>query len=80
MEIFDVEKMEGENLKIGEIIGGVMIVIFKEIMRRINIKKDIGKVFLELGEVKEMQSGEKIEEKWKRIEGKMLKRRKRKER
>ncbi|APY15247.1 ATP-binding cassette domain-containing protein [Brucella sp. 10RB9214] len=75
LALFAVATMAGAHFTLGALIGGVLIVLFPELLRRLNLPQDIGNVFFALGAVQALSSGETIAETWTRLAGKLFPRR-----
>ncbi|MBB3289064.1 MULTISPECIES: ATP-binding cassette domain-containing protein [unclassified Rhizobium] len=75
LALFAVATMVGAHLTLGTIIGGAMITLFPELLRRLNLPQDIGNIFFALGAVQALSTGEAIAQTWTRLFGKLLPRR-----
>lgn len=67
LALFAVATMVGAHFTLGAIIGGVLITLFPELLRRLNLPQDVGNVFFALGAVQALSSGETIAETWSRL-------------
>lgn len=74
--LFAVATMAGAHFPQGAIIGGVLITLFPELLRRLNLPQDVGSVFFALGAVQALSTGETIGETWARLFRKVVPRRK----
>ncbi|CUW45699.1 branched-chain amino acid ABC transporter ATP-binding protein [Brucella vulpis] len=72
LALFAVATMAGAHFTLDALIGGVLIVLFPELLRRLNLPQDIGNVFFALGAVQALSSGETIAESWTRLAGKLF--------
>ncbi|HWU61900.1 MAG TPA: ATP-binding cassette domain-containing protein, partial [Ensifer sp.] len=75
LALFAVATMVGAHLTLGTIIGGAMITLFPELLRRLNLPQDIGNIFFALGAVQALSTGEAIAETWARLFRKLRPRR-----
>jgi branched-chain amino acid transport system permease protein len=75
LALFAVSTMVGAHFTLGAIIGGMLISLFPELLRRLNLPQDIGNVFFALGAVQALSAGETISEAWMRLGRKILPRR-----
>ena len=67
LALFAVSTMVGSHFTLGAIIGGLLIALFPELLRRLNLPQDIGNVFFAIGAVQALSTGETIAETWMRI-------------
>jgi branched-chain amino acid transport system permease protein len=67
LALFAVATMVGAHFTLGAIIGGVLITLFPELLRRLNLPQDVGNVFFALGAVQALSTGETIAETWGRL-------------
>jgi branched-chain amino acid transport system permease protein len=67
LALFAVATMVGAHFTLGAIIGGILITLFPELLRRLNLPQDVGNVFFALGAVQALSSGETIAETWARL-------------
>ncbi len=74
LALFAVATMTGAHFTMGAIIGGILIVLFPELLRRINLPQDVGNVFFALGAVQALSTGETIAETWARLGRKLFSR------
>lgn len=74
--LFAVATMAGAHFPQGAIIGGVLITLFPELLRRLNLPQDVGSVFFALGAVQALSTGETIGETWARLFRKAVPKRK----
>jgi len=71
LALFAVATMAGAHFTLGAIAGGMMIVLFPELLRRLNLPQDVGNVFFALGAVQALSTGETIAETWMRLARKL---------
>lgn len=71
LALFAVSTMVGSYLTLGAIIGGVLITLFPELLRRLNLPQDIGNIFFALGAVQALSTGEAIAQTWIRLARKL---------
>jgi branched-chain amino acid transport system permease protein len=71
--LFAVSTMVGAHFALGAIIGGLLITLFPELLRRLGLPQDIGNVVFALGAVQALSTGETIAETWIRL-GRKLRR------
>jgi branched-chain amino acid transport system permease protein len=62
LALFAVATMVGAHFTLGAIIGGILITLFPELLRRLNLPQDVGNVFFALGAVQALSTGETIAE------------------
>jgi len=67
LALFAVATMAGAHFALGAIAGGMMIVLFPELLRRLNLPQDVGNVFFALGAVQALSTGETVAETWMRL-------------
>jgi len=67
LALFAVSTMVGSHFTLGATIGGLLIALFPELLRRLNLPQDIGNVFFALGAVQALSTGETIAETWMRL-------------
>jgi branched-chain amino acid transport system permease protein len=67
LALFAVATMVGAHFTLGAIIGGILITLFPELLRRLNLPQDVGNVFFALGAVQALSTGETIAETWARL-------------
>jgi branched-chain amino acid transport system permease protein len=60
--LFAVAAMTGAHYVHGSIAGGVLITLFPELLRRLNLPQDLGAVFFALGAVQALSTGETMAE------------------
>lgn len=72
LALFAVSTMVGAHFTLGAIIGGILITLFPELLRRLNLPQDVGNVFFALGAVQALSTGETISETWARLGRKWL--------
>ena len=72
LSLFAVATMVGAHFTLGAVIGGMLITLFPELLRRLNLPQDVGNVFFAIGAVHALSSGETISETWARLAGKLL--------
>ncbi|NTF45341.1 ABC transporter permease subunit [Rhizobium rhizogenes] len=75
LSLFAVATMVGAHFTLGAVIGGILITLFPELLRRLNLPQDVGNVFFAVGAVHALSSGETISETWARLARKLLPRR-----
>ncbi|WP_421594097.1 ABC transporter permease subunit [Shinella sp. M27] len=71
LALFAVATMAGAHFALGAIAGGMMIVLFPELLRRLNLPQDVGNVFFALGAVQALSTSETIAETWMRLARKL---------
>ncbi len=71
LALFAVATMAGAQFTQGAIIGGILITLFPELLRRLNLPQDVGAVFFALGAVQALSTGETIGETWARLARKL---------
>ncbi|MCJ8055700.1 ATP-binding cassette domain-containing protein [Shinella curvata] len=71
LALFAVATMAGAHFALGAIAGGMMIVLFPELLRRLNLPQDVGNVLFALGAVQALSTGETIAETWMRLARKL---------
>lgn len=76
LALFAVATMVGAHFTLGAIIGGILITLFPELLRRLNLPQDVGNVFFALGAVQALSTGETIAETWGRLGRRLRPRRK----
>ncbi|MFD1942611.1 ABC transporter permease subunit [Paradevosia shaoguanensis] len=76
LSLFAVATMVGAHFTLGAILGGVLITLFPELLRRLNLPQDVGAVFFALGAVQALSTGETISETWARLGRKLMPKRK----
>ncbi len=62
LALFAVATMAGAHFAEGAIIGGLLVVIFPEILRRLDLPQDIGSVLFAVGAVQALSAGETMSE------------------
>jgi branched-chain amino acid transport system permease protein len=67
LALFAVSTMVGAHFTLGAIIGGILITLFPELLRRLSLPQDVGNLFFALGAVQALSSGETISETWTRL-------------
>jgi branched-chain amino acid transport system permease protein len=67
LALFAVATMVGAQFTLGAIIGGVLITLFPELLRRLNLPQDIGNLVFAAGAVQALSTGETIAETWMRL-------------
>ncbi|WP_267548887.1 ABC transporter permease subunit [Rhizobium rhizogenes] len=72
LALFAVATMVGAHFTLGAVIGGMLITLFPELLRRLNLPQDVGNVFFAIGAVHALSSGETISETWARLAHKLL--------
>ena len=72
LSLFAVATMVGAHFTLGAVIGGILITLFPELLRRLNLPQDVGNVFFAIGAVHALSSGETISETWARLGRKLL--------
>ncbi len=75
LALFAVATMVGAHFTLGAVIGGILITLFPELLRRLNLPQDVGNVFFAIGAVHALSSGETISETWMRLGRKLMPRR-----
>ena len=72
LALFAVATMVGAHFTLGALIGGVLITLFPELLRRLNLPQDVGNVFFALGALQALSTGESIAETWARLGRRLL--------
>jgi branched-chain amino acid transport system permease protein len=75
LSLFAVATMAGAHNAEGAVIGGLLVTLFPELLRRLNLPQDIGNVMFAIGAVQALSSGETISQAMRRLFGKWLPRR-----
>lgn len=70
--LFAIAVMAGAYSPLGALIGGLLIVMFPEILRRFDLPQDLGNVLFALGAVQALASGETISETLTRLLARLL--------
>ena len=65
--LFAVATMAGAHLAEGAIIGGLLVTMFPELLRRLGLPQDIGNVFFALGATQALSTGETMAETFRRV-------------
>ncbi|WP_048646788.1 ABC transporter permease subunit [Nitratireductor soli] len=65
--LFAVATMAGAHLAEGAIIGGILVTMFPELLRRLDLAQDIGNVLFALGATQALSTGETIAETFRRL-------------
>ncbi len=71
---FVVTTMAGAHLAEGAIFGGILIIFFPELLRRLNLPQDIGNIFFALGATQALSMGGTMSEDLRGLLGKIFKR------
>jgi branched-chain amino acid transport system permease protein len=72
LTLFAVATMAGSQFTLGAIIGGVLVSLFPELLRRLNVPQDFGSVIFAAGAVQALSTGESISETFMRLGGKLM--------
>ena len=64
--------MAGAQYAEGAIIGGILVTLFPELLRRLNLPQDLGNVLFAVGAVQALSTGETISESLRRRVGASL--------
>ncbi|WP_298256738.1 ATP-binding cassette domain-containing protein [Bradyrhizobium sp.] len=75
LSLFAVATMAGAQYAEGAIIGGALVTLFPELLRRLNLPQDLGNVLFAVGAVQALSTGETISESLRRVRGRLLRRR-----
>ena len=75
LSLFAVATMAGAQYAEGAIVGGVLVTLFPELLRRLNLPQDLGNVLFAVGAVQALSSGETISEGLRRLFARVLRRR-----
>jgi branched-chain amino acid transport system permease protein len=70
--LFAVAIMVGAHFPMGAILGGVLVALFPELLRRLSLPQDLGSVFFGLGAVQALSTGETISETFARLGRKIM--------
>ncbi|MGH1356256.1 MAG: ABC transporter permease subunit [Thalassovita sp.] len=73
--LFAVAIMVGAHFPLGAVLGGILIALFPELLRRLSLPQDLGSVFFGLGAVQALSTGETISETFARLGRKIMPRR-----
>ncbi|BCG79082.1 branched-chain amino acid ABC transporter ATP-binding protein/permease [Mesorhizobium sp. 113-3-3] len=72
LSLYAVAVMTGAHFAEGAIIGGLLVVMFPEILRRLDLPQDIGNVLFAIGATQALSTGETMSETFRRQLRKML--------
>ncbi|QPC91763.1 ATP-binding cassette domain-containing protein [Mesorhizobium sp. INR15] len=72
LSLYAVAVMTGAHFAEGAIIGGVLVVMFPEILRRLDLPQDIGNVLFAIGATQALSTGETMSETFRRQFRKLL--------
>jgi branched-chain amino acid transport system permease protein len=67
LTLFAVATMTGAQYAEGAIVGGVLVTLFPELLRRLNLPQDIGNVLFAIGAVQALSAGETVSESLRRL-------------
>ncbi|MCB1339095.1 MAG: branched-chain amino acid ABC transporter ATP-binding protein/permease [Maritimibacter sp.] len=70
--LFAVAIMVGAQFPLGAILGGILVALFPELLRRLNLPQDLGSVIFGLGAVQALSTGETMSETFGRLIRKMM--------
>ncbi len=70
--LFAVAAMVGAQFPLGAVLGGILIALFPELLRRLNLPQDLGSVFFGIGAVQALSTGETISETFVRLGHKLM--------
>lgn len=73
--LFAVAIMVGAQFPLGAILGGILVALFPELLRRLSLPQDLGSVFFGIGAVQALSTGESISEALMRLGRKIMPRR-----
>jgi branched-chain amino acid transport system permease protein len=76
LSLYAVAVMTGAHFAEGAIIGGLLVVMFPEILRRFDLPQDIGNVLFALGATQALSTGETMSETYRRLLRKLAPKRK----
>lgn len=76
LTLFAVATMAGAQFTLGALVGGVLVTLFPELLRRLNLPQDFGSVIFAAGAVQALSTGETISETFMRLGSKLMPRRK----
>jgi branched-chain amino acid transport system permease protein len=76
LSLYAVAVMTGAHFTEGAIIGGLLVVMFPEILRRFDLPQDIGNVLFALGATQALSTGETMSETYRRLLRKLAPKRK----
>lgn len=76
LSLFAVAVMTGAHFAEGAIIGGLLITMFPEILRRLDLAQDIGNVLFAIGATQALSTGETTSETFRRLFGRLMPKRK----
>ncbi len=65
--LFAVATMVGAQFPVGAILGGVLVALFPELLRRLSLPQDLGSVVFGIGAVQALSTGETVSEALKRV-------------
>lgn len=74
--LFAVALMVGAQFPLGAVFGGILVALFPELLRRLDLPQDLGSVIFGIGAVQALSTGETISETLMRLGRKLLPRRK----
>lgn len=74
--LFAVAIMVGAQFPLGAIVGGVLVALFPELLRRLSLPQDLGSVLFGLGAVQALSTGETVSETFMRLGAKLMPNRK----
>lgn len=75
LALFAVATMTGAQYAEGAIVGGALVTLFPELLRRLDLPQDIGNVLFAVGAVQALSSGETMSESLRRLFGRLRSRR-----
>lgn len=70
--LFAVAIMVGAQFPLGAILGGILVALFPELLRRLNLPQDLGSVIFGLGAVQALSTGETMSETFGRLIRKVM--------
>src|SRR5690606_25321432 len=71
LSLYAVAVMTGAHFAEGAIIGGLLVVMFPEILRRFDLPQDIGNVLFAIGATQALSTGETMSETFRRLARKL---------
>ena len=74
LSLYAVAVMTGAHFAEGAIIGGILVVMFPELLRRFNLPQDLGNVLFAVGAVQALSTGETMSETFRRLFRKLARR------
>lgn len=70
--LFAVAVMAGAHFAEGAVVGGVLVTMFPELLRRLDLPQDLGNVLFAIGATQALSTGETMSETFRRLFGKLF--------